>query len=42
VNPEVHVNPEGDAGAVRIQIGNVNTRLPGEGERVPQAAPAAE
>lgn len=38
VNPEVHVNPVGDAGALQVQIGNVNVRLPGEAERAPAAA----
>lgn len=36
-NPEVHINPQGDAGATQIQIGNVNARLPGESERAQQA-----
>jgi hypothetical protein len=42
VNPEIHINPSGDAGAMQIQIGNVNTRLPGENERAQQAAQAGE
>lgn len=42
VNPAIHINPTGDAGAMQIQIGNVNTRLPGENERAQQAAQAGE
>jgi hypothetical protein len=42
VNPEIHINPSGDAGAMQIQIGNVNTRLPGENERAQQAAQGGE
>ncbi|MFO0625809.1 MAG: hypothetical protein U0325_09360 [Polyangiales bacterium] len=42
VNPEIHINPAGDAGATQIQIGNVNTRLPGENERAQQAAQGGE
>ncbi|MEZ4392101.1 MAG: hypothetical protein R3A48_13465 [Polyangiales bacterium] len=40
-SPEVHINPQGDAGALQIQIGNVNARLPGEDERARQADPEA-
>ncbi len=42
VNPEIHINPSGDAGGMQIQIGNVNTRLPGENERAQQAAQGGE
>lgn len=42
LNPEIHINPSGDAGAMQIQIGNVNTRLPGENERAQQAAQGGE
>lgn len=40
--PEVHINPSGDAGALQIQIGNVNARLPGEDERARQATQPSE
>jgi hypothetical protein len=33
MSPEIHINPQGDGGAMNLQIGNVGVHLPGENER---------
>lgn len=42
MTPQVHINPQGDAGATQIQIGNAQARLPGEDERGRAAERAAQ
>jgi hypothetical protein len=38
LTPQVHINPQGDAGAVNMQIGNVRVQLPAEAQRGEQQA----
>lgn len=42
MTPEIHINPQGDGGAMNLQIGNVGVRLPGENERGAAAEREAE
>jgi hypothetical protein len=37
MTPEVHINPQGDAGATSVQIGGARVVLPGENDRAAQA-----
>lgn len=42
MTPEIHINPQGDGGAMNLQIGNVGVHLPGENERGAAAEREAE
>lgn len=37
MTPEVHINPQGDAGGMSLQIGGARAQLPGENDRAAQA-----